>query len=349
LAQGFSRRRTDELANKVPLFPWRQTWEEALSDSAELRAVYEKGGEEDSHALHLAEKLCGCLQHVGVHASGVVLSSGEMTDVLPVVDAGNETVGLVTQGDAHEVEAVGLMKVDVLGLAPLSLQSRCSELVASRHGVPVDFGRIAYDDEATMEVFAKGDTQEIFQFESEGIRDVLRKTEPRRFKDLVALYALYRPGVFEVLSSFLRRRAGEESATCAHPLMEDCLAETLGLAIYQEQVMVLAQRLGGLSRGESNLLRLALGKKQKAQVDEFRSRFVSGCLSNPRFRIGEWSAEPVARALAERIFREWEEFALYAFNKSHAVCYSLVAYRLAYLKAHWPDEFQEALAAVGKR
>ena len=158
---------------------------------------------------------------------------------------------------------------------------------------------------------------------------------------------LYRPGIIEYLPQFIRRKNGEEPISYDHPLTEGILAESFGMAIYQEQVMVLARQLAGFTRCESDLLRKALGKKLQSKVERFQTQFVNGCLANPEFRVGEWRDEAAARTLAEKIFRDWEQFSLYAFLKSHAVCYALIAYRSAYLKAHWPEEF--VLAREGSR
>jgi DNA polymerase-3 subunit alpha len=249
----------------------------------------------------------------------------------------------VTQYAANPVEDVGLVKFDLLGLKTLSDQKRCLELIEARTGETIELSAIPEDDEQALSVFARGDTEGIFQFESDGIREVLRQLKPTHFADIVALYVLYRPGVMEYLPPFIRRKNGEESPTCDHPLMESILEETYGMAIYQEQIMQLAQKMAGLARGESDTLRKALGKKEPQLIDEFREKFIKGCLANPNFRIGEWEDADAAKALAGGIFREWEKFSLYAFNKSHATCYALIAYRSAYLKAHWPEEFAMAL------
>ena len=333
----------EALAALAPAYPWRQTFESVLRESEELRRIYESGNGVESRILHLAEKLCGCIRQVGVHACGFVISPEAMTAVAPVMRWGGAPVHYVTQYGGWHVEEVGLVKFDILGLKTLSDQKQCVELVSARTGVGIDLSAIPEDDGKTLAVFARGNTEGIFLFESEGIREVLRKLKPARFSDIAALNALYRPGVMEWLPEFIRRKNGEEPVTSAHPLMEDVLVETYGMAVYQEQIMQLAQKLAGFTPGESDSLRKALGRKKQQLIDAFRERFIVGCLANPRFRIGEWEEEDAAKALAERIFREWEKFALYAFCKAHALCYALLAYRSAYLKAHWRDEFAMAL------
>ena len=235
------------------------------------------------------------------------------------------------------------MEFDILGLKTLSDQKLCLELVSARTGEGIDLSAIPEDDGKTLALFARGNTEGIFQFDGDGIREVSRQLKPTRFADIVALNALYRPGAMDWLSAFIQRKNGAEPPTCPHPLMEDVLGETYGMAVYQEQVMQLAQKLAGFTPGESDTLRKALGKKKQQLIDEFREKFIVGCLANSKFRMGEWEEEEAAKALAGRIFREWEKFALYAFCKSHVLCYALLAYRSAYLKAHWPEEFEKVL------
>ena len=340
---GVPKSRGDALAS-LALVSWRlPAWEKTLEKSEELRRIYGSGKGLECRILHIAEKLCGCVRSVGVHACGFVISPRKLTDILPVLAVDGMAVRYVTQYAANPVEDVGLVKFDLLGLKALSDQKRCVELVSARTGEAIDLSAIPEDDEQALSVFARGDTVGIFQFESDGIREVLRQLKPTRFADIVALNVLYRPGVMEYLPQFIRRKNGEESPTCAHPLMENVLEETYGMTIYQEQIMQLARKLAGFSRGESDTLRKALGKKKQQEIDEFREKFIVGCLANPKFRIGEWEDEDAAKLLAGRIFREWEQFSLYAFSKSHAACYALIAYRSAYLKAHWPEEFEMAL------
>ena len=334
-----SSARGEALASLAPFYPWRQTFESVLRASEELRRIYESGNGAESRILHLAEKICGCVRQVGVHACGIVLSPTALTDIAPVMRLDGAPVHHVTQYGGWHVEEAGLAQFDLLGLKALSDQKRCVGLIEEKTGEKIDLETIPDDDSKTFAVFADGNTDGVFQFESDGIREVLRKLKPARFSDIVAMNALYRPGVMDWLPAFIRRKNGEEPPTCPHPLMEDVLAETYGMAVYQEQVMLLAQKLAGFTPGESDTLRKALGKKKQQLIDEFREKFIAGCLANPRFRMGEWEEEDAAKALAGRIFREWEMFALYAFCKSHALCYALLAYRSAYLKAHWPEEF----------
>ena len=338
-----SSARGEALAALAPVYPWRQTFESVLRASEELRRIYESGNGAESRILHLAETLCGCVRQVGVHACGIVISPEAMTDFAPVMHMDNGPILLVTQYDGRHLEDVGLVKFDLLGLKALSDQKRCLELVSARTGEGIDLSAIPEDDGKTLAVFARGNTEGIFQFDGDGIREVSRQLKPTRFADIVALNALYRPGVMDWLSAFIQRKNGAEPPTCPHPLKEDVLGETYGMAVYQEQVMLLAQKLAGFTPGESDTLRKALGKKKQQLIDEFREKFIVGCLANSKFRMGEWEEEEAAKALAGRIFRECEKFALYAFCKSHAFCYALLAYRSAFLKAHWQEEFAKVL------
>ena len=212
----------------------------------------------------------------------------------------------------------------------------------------VDLDKIPYDEPETMAVFAMGDTEHIFQFESAGMKRWLKALKPKCFDDLVAMNALYRPGPIACIPTFVRRKNGEEPVTYDHPLMEEELRETYGVTIYQEQIMILSRKLAGFTRGESYKLRKAMGKKRLDIMDEMKVKFVEGCLANPEVRIGKWKDEGEARRLIDKIWGDWSAFSSYAFNKSHAVAYAWLAYQSAYLKAHYPEEFAGALGG-GRR
>ena len=258
------------------------------------------------------------------------------------VDANSRVVGepeLITQYDGQYVEPVGLVKFDILGLKTLSIHKRCVNLIKVRKGQVVDLDKIPYDEPETMAVFARGDTAQIFQFESDGMKRWLMALKPKCFDDLVAMNALYRPGPITYISKFVRRKNGDEPVTYDHPLMEEEQRETYGVTIYQEQIMILSRKLGGFTRAESDKLRKAMGKKQLAIMEEMKTKCVEGCLANPEFRVTKWKDEGEARRLIDKIWDDWRAFASYAFNKSHAVAYAWLAYQTAYLKAHYPEEF----------
>ena len=343
-------RNANELASLVPEEP-RMTFRRALNGSAKFRQVYENGEDAQKKILRIAEKLEGCVRQPGIHACGIVISRKQLWEAVPVMpaDANSRVVGepeLITQYDGKYVESAGLIKFDILGLKTLSIHKDCVKLIRERNGQVVDLDNIPHDEPETMAVFASGDTENVFQFESDGMKRWLLALNPTCFNDLVAMNALYYPGLMAYIPTFVRRKNGEEPVAYDHPLMEEELRETYGVTIYQEQIMILSRKLAGFTRGESDKLRKAMGKKRLDIMEEMKVKFVEGCLANQEFRIGKWKDEGGARRLIDKIWDDWRAFASYAFNKSHAVAYAWLAYQSAYLKAHYPEEFAEA---VGKR
>ena len=289
-------------------------------------------------------KLEGCVRQSGIHPCGIVVSPRPLSEVLPVsaIDKDCRTpngIKLITQYDGRHVETVGLLRFDIVRSTTLSLQKLCVELIKERMGQNLDLEKIPDNDPKAMQVFARGDTMGIFLFESEGMRKCLRALKPTSLNDIVAMSVLYRPGLMEYIPAFIRRKNGEEPIAYAHPLMEDVLRETYGVTIYQEQVMLLSRILAGFSRGVSDQLRKAMGKKRLEIIEELKIKFVDGCLGNAEFRVGKWADEAESRKLIDNIWGEWYAIASYAFNKSHAVAYTWLAYQSAYLKAHYPEEF----------
>ena len=340
-------RKANELAGLVPDEP-RMTFRRALNGSAKFRQVYESGESVQKKILHLAEKLEGCVRHPGTHACGIVISRKPLSETLPVmpISARAREYGepeLITQYDGNFVEPVGLTKFDILGLATLAIHKGCVKLIRERKGEVVDLDNIPYDEPETMAVFARGDTEHVFQFESDGMKRWLKALKPKCLDDLVAMNALYRPGPMACISTFVRRKNDEEPVAYDHPLMEEELRETYGVTIYQEQIMILSQKLAGFTQGESDKLRKAMGKKRLDIMEELKVKFVEGCLANPEFRFCSWKDESEARRLIDKIWDDWRAFSSYAFNKSHAVAYAWLAYQTAYLKAHYPEEFAEAV------
>ena len=340
-------RKANALAGLVPEAP-RMTFRRACSCSAQFRKVYENGEDMQKKILRIAEKLEGCVRQPGTHACGIVISRKPLSQTLPLMPTGvnDRVVGgpeLITQYDGQHVESVGLIKFDILGLKALALQKDCMKLIRARKGEVVDLDKIPCDEPETMEVFARGDTENVFQFESDGMKRWLMALKPRCLDDLMAMNALYRPGPIAYTPTFVRRKNGEEPVAYDHPLMEDELRETYGVTIYQEQIMILSRKLAGFTRGESDKLRKAMGKKMIDIMEGMKVKFVEGCLANQEFRIGKWKDEGEARRLIDKIWGDWRTFASYAFNKSHAVAYAWLAYQSAYLKAHYPNEFMLAL------
>ena len=310
-----------------------------------------------------AARLEGCIRQPGVHACGVIISRDPIVETLPVMQTpekggkkkpdGESAAGgdklLTTQYDGHFVEPVGLLKMDFLGLKTLTVEKECVALLGKDSPrVPkairgadgfLDPDRIPDDDRETYELFGRGETTGLFQFESPGMKKWLRALQPERLSDLVAMNALYRPGPMEYIPDFVDRKQGRKEVAYDHPLMEQRLKDTYGITVYQEQVMLLSRDLAGFSRGDSDMLRKAMGKKLIDVMNELKAKFVKGCMANKAFRVGEWEDEAAAMRLVEKIWSDWEAFASYAFNKSHSVCYAWIAYQTGYLKAHYPAEF----------
>ena len=344
---GMPVREANRLACHVPNVP-KVTFKQSLSESKELRNAYEQGTPLEKKILRIAEKLEGCVRQPGLHACGIVISRKPLAETLPVMPLGaNERAPgepeLITQYDGQHVESVGLVKFDILGLRTLAIHKGCVDLIKERKGRVVDLDKIPYDEPETMEVFAKGDTGHIFQFESDGMTHWLMALKPKCFDDLVALNALYRPGPIVCIPTFVRRKNGEAPVAYDHPLMEEELRETYGVTIYQEQIMILSRKLAGFTRSESDKLRKATGKKVMEVMLELKDKFVEGCLANQEFRVSKWKDESEARRLIDKIWSDWRAFSSYAFNKSHAVAYAWLAYQSAYLKAHYPEEFAMAV------
>jgi len=324
--------RADEIAKMIPDGPGVDL-EQAFDENPDFRALKDANNPEVSKMMQYAEVLEGSVRHTGVHAAGVIIAPGEISDYVPVSVAkskGEEVV--TTQYDGDWVEEFGLLKMDFLGLKTLTLIEDAVELVEDTRDVDLNIDDIPLDDEATFELFQRGDTVSIFQFESTGMREHLRKLKPTEIGDLIAMNALYRPGPMENIPTYVARKHGREEVEYPHPLLEDILEPTYGIAVFQEQVMQMARELAGFSLGEADILRRAMGKKKEKLMRKQREKFIKGCESENGIPEDE----------ADELFDIINEFAGYGFNKSHSAAYSLVAYRTAYLKAHYPPEFMAA-------
>ncbi|HEY8715511.1 MAG TPA: DNA polymerase III subunit alpha, partial [Candidatus Acidoferrum sp.] len=266
------------------------------------------------------------------HAAGVVISARPLTDIVPVYKTNRDEI--TTQYDMNALERLGLLKMDFLGLTTLTVLKDTVEMIEKNRGAKVDIDNLALDDSDTYKLFSRGDTTAIFQFESHGMRDILRRYQPTRIEDLTALNALYRPGPIQggMIDDFINRKHGKTKVTYELPQLQEILEETYGVILYQEQVMQIANRLASFSLGEADILRRAMGKKKKEEMAAQRAKFMTGCLANK-----------VNEKKAERIFNLMEEFAGYGFNKSHSCAYALLAYQTAFLKVHYPVEFMAAL------
>jgi len=278
-----------------------------------------------------AQILEGSLRNTGIHACGVIITPDDITNFVPVSTAKDSDL-YVTQFDNSVVESAGLLKMDFLGLKTLTLIKDTVKLVKLGHGIDLDPDNFPIDDEKTYELFQRGETIGIFQYESNGMQKYMKELKPTVFGDLIAMNALYRPGPLEYIPSFVRRKNGEEEIQYDLDACEEYLKETYGITVYQEQVMLLSQKLAGFTKGEADVLRKAMGKKQKDVLDKMKPKFVAQAAEKGH-----------DATILEKIWKDWEAFASYAFNKSHSTCYAWIAYQTAYLKAHYPAEYMAAV------
>ena len=300
----------------------------------DLKDEMENGTEQIKEVLTYAEKLEGCIRQTGVHACAMIIGRSNLTEYIPISIANDKLTGeevWVSQYDGHYIEEVGMLKMDFLGLRTLSIIKECQANIKKRHGIEFDIEKIPIDDPLAYELYSRGDTTSVFQFESPGMKEWLIKLQPTRFEDLIAMNALYRPGPMDYIPAFVERKQGREPITYELPGMEEILQDTYGITVYQEQVMLLSRKLANFTRGQADTLRKAMGKKIIDLLNSLKGIFLEG---------GEKNGHP--RDVLEKIWGDWEEFAKYAFNKSHATCYAWVSYQTGWLKAHYPAEFQAA-------
>ncbi len=282
--------------------------------------------------LDLAEKLEGSNRHASTHAAGVVIGDKPLVNYVPLQHATRGDTSIVTQYSMFPIEKIGLLKMDFLGLANLTIMRNATEIIEAVHGVAIDVDSLPLDDGPTYELLARAQTHGVFQLESDGMRRYIRELKPNRFEDIVAMVSLYRPGPMQFIDSFIKRKHGQEQIKYAHPDLKNALEETYGVLVYQEQIMQVSKDLAGFSGGEADTLRKAVGKKIRSLMDKMRPQFVAGMVSNG-----------YSEALGKELFDLFEAFAQYGFNKAHAACYALIAYQTAYLKAHYPSPFMAAL------
>ena len=331
----------DRLAKLVPDKP-KITLAEAYLETPALEAERKSENHLIVKTLKFAETLEGCIRQFGVHACGILIGREKLDNHIPLMPTKDEDL-LTTQYDGRFVEAIGLLKMDLLGLKTLSIIKECLENIHLSRKIVLDIDKIPFDDKKTFELFSNGNTTAIFQFESTGMKKWLRLLQPGRFEDLVAMNALYRPGPMEYIPNYVNRKMGREEIVYDHPIMEQYLADTYGITVYQEQVMLQSRALGQFTRGESDSLRKAMGKKNLPLMAKLKAKFTEGCKSNPKFMDGCITVGKTADSVIDKIWKDWEKFALYAFNKSHSVCYAYIAYQTGYLKANFPSEFMAAV------
>ncbi|MFQ3332226.1 MAG: DNA polymerase-3 subunit alpha [Thalassomonas sp.] len=301
-----------------------------VAGAKELISLSE-GNDLTAETINLARRLEGNVRNTGTHACGVIITPEPLIGLIPMTRAKDSDL-MVTQFDNSVVEDAGLLKMDFLGLRNLTIIKDCLKIIKKIHGVEIDIDTIPLDDEETFEIFKSGGTSGIFQFSSDGMKAHLKHLKPDKFDDLIAMNALYRPGPMEYIPNYIKRKHGMEKIEYDLPEMEEFLSGTYGITVYQEQVMLLSQKLAGFSKGDADILRKGMGKKIKAVLDKLKPKFFAGCEENG-FDVNT----------VDKIWTDWEAFASYAFNKSHSTCYALIAYQTAYLKAHYPSELMASL------
>lgn len=304
--------------------------DQALAEVPELKWVKESDDEQIQNLIKYAKVLEGMNRNASKHAAGVVITPDDVSNYVPLATATSQEE-IVTQFNMKDIESVGLLKMDFLGLRTLTIIRDALEMIKRNHKVEIDIDNIPLDDEKTYQLFWKGQTTGVFQFESAPMREYLKRLKPTSLNDLAAMNALYRPGPMEFIDDFIDRKFGRKEVKYDHPVLEPILKETYGVIVYQEQVIQIANRVAGMSLAEADILRRAMGKKDLQAMEEQKVKFIEGAIKNK-----------IDKKIAEQIFDNIFKFANYGFNKSHAVAYSLVAYQTAYLKAHYPAEFLAA-------
>ena len=319
---------TDKMSKLVPEKP-KITLADAYEEVEELRNM--RSNPMFKQTLQLAEELEGSIRNRGIHASAVIIAPDDIVNYVPVCKAKDSELN-VTQFDGSVIESAGMLKMDFLGLKTLTILRDALKLIEKNHAIKIDLDTIPLDDAKTFELYQKGDTIGTFQFESAGMQKYLRDLKPDKFDDLIAMNALYRPGPMDYIPNFAARKNGKEQVQYDLPEMQEFLEETYGITVYQEQVMLLSQKLANFTKGKADELRKAMGKKDRAKLDSLKPLFIEGCKSNN-----------LDEKICEKIWVDWEKFASYAFNKSHSTCYAFVAFQTAYLKAHYPAEYMAAV------
>lgn len=303
---------------------------EDIENAKKLREFLNAEGTAESIVLKEAMILEGSVRGTGVHAAGIIIAPKDLTEIIPVAVAKDSDL-LLTQYEGSIIEDAGVIKMDFLGLKTLTIIRDALILIKENHGVTIEIDEIPLDDRKTYELYQRGETNATFQFESTGMQKYLRDLKPDKFDDLIAMNALYRPGPLEYIPDYIARKHGRQAVTYDLPAMEEYLKETYGICVFQEQIMLLSQKLAGFSKGDADVLRKAMGKKQIAVLNKMKGQFMEGAQAK---------GHPADKL--EKIWTDWEAFASYAFNKSHSTCYAFVAYQTAWLKAHYPSEYMAA-------
>jgi DNA polymerase-3 subunit alpha len=301
-----------------------------LDNVKKLREL-KSGNDQRAAVLREAEVLEGSVRNTGIHAAGIIIAPEDLTSLIPVATVKDSDL-LVTQYEGKVIEDAGVIKMDFLGLKTLTILKDALRMIKENHGVEINLDTIPLDDLKTLELYQRGETVGTFQFESAGMQKYLKDLKPDKFEDLIAMNALYRPGPLEYIPNYIKRKHGQEKIAYDLPEMQEYLEETYGITVYQEQVMLLSQKLAGFTKGEADTLRKAMGKKDRATLDKLKPKFIENAVSkgHPEEQL-------------QKIWTDWEAFASYAFNKSHSTCYAFVAFQTGYLKAHYPSEYMAAV------
>lgn len=333
-ALGYPYALCDEIAKMIPFHASTDKENKLpndLENIADLKHIYETNPDAKK-LIDMAIKLEGVARHASVHACGVVISPEPLVEYMPMQRSPQDNEAVLTQFEMHSIEALGLLKIDLLGLKNLTIIEETLRLIKEIKGVDINMSDLPLDDDMTFKLLQAADTTGVFQFESPGMRRYMKDLKPTELEDLIALVALFRPGPMELIPSYIRRKHGEEKISYIHPIMEKVLESTYGVIVYQEQVMALATELAGLTKGQGYLLIKAVGKKIKILLDQQKEKFINGCKENN-----------IPENIATQAWELIEPFSRYGFNKAHAVCYAMTSYRTAYLKANYPVEFITSL------
>ena len=330
-ALGVSYKDCDYIAKLIPSGPGGMTIKEALAAIPELKDV--NANEQFHKLLDIASRLEGVARHTSIHAAGVVITREPLTTYVPIQRATKDENAIVTQYAMNQVDHIGLLKIDFLGLSNLNIIQQALRVIKATRGVTIDLNSLPLDDKESYELLARAESTGVFQLESSGMKRYLKELKPTQFEDIVAMVALYRPGPMEAIPDFIEAKHGRKKVTYLHPILEPILNMSYGVIVTQDQVLETARKFAGFSYGQADVLRKAVGKKIKALLDEQREKFINGAIT----------VNNIDKKTAQQVWDFVEPFARYGFNRAHAVCYAMIAYQTAYLKAHYPVEFMASL------
>jgi DNA polymerase-3 subunit alpha len=325
-----------EVDGIAKMIPEKMNLKESIESVKELNDLY-KSDQKIKEMLNLTLKLEGVARHASMHAAGVVISRDLVTDYVPVQKAQKGDIAAVTQYTMNYLEDVGLLKMDFLGLANLTIIGNALRIIKKVYEKEIDINNLPMDDDLVFKLLQRGETTGVFQLESDGMKKHIKDLKPTVFGDIIAMVAMYRPGPMQFIETFINRKHGKEKIAYEHPSMEAALKDTYGVTIYQEQVIRLAKDMAGLTGAQADTLRKAIGKKNAALMAKMKDEFIGGCVKNS-----------IKKEIAENVWKTWEAFSQYCFNKSHAACYAMISYQTAYLKAHYPEAFMAALMTSDK-